>query len=333
MTIEVMALLQRSPTSNSNWIGEYNRLVLEYLYGQRDLSVTTTYFDDFQQDPGKLLGILDANPQLRLLLGNSQCYLLPRILASGWKGKIFAHVHTLPGNMFEPYMFKYPDFEVIDTYLNRMAAAFFNSRFQMLGAVSRKLIDASTARVTGFPIDGAMLTKYRGAPGERDDRLVVFNQRLSLEKNPTLICLVTEELVRRGYRVEVLQGDLIDFDGALTSYLNTLRRAGAEVRVVDKETYWRTLGRAKVVIHCSAFDSFSVAAAEALILGAELVAPRSMCYPELFPRARLYEPYAIQQIVQMVVDASKAGADADHTTRAWDKHAVFARYHDELTRR
>lgn len=328
MTFDVLALLQRPPATNSNWIGEFNRMVLEYLSGQNQLSFTTAYFEDFEHDPGQLLAILSANPRIRLLLGNSQCYLLPRIIASGFQGKIFAHVHTLPGDMFEPYMFKHPDFEVIDTYLQYMTAAFFNSRFQVSCAVARKLMPPSIARVTGFPVDGAMLAQYRG---ERDDRLVVFNQRLSLEKNPTLLCLVAEDLVRRGYRVEVLQGDLIDFDGALVAYRNSLRRAGAEVRVVDKQAYWRTLGRAKVVVHCSAFDSFSVAAAEAVILGAELVAPRSMCYPELFPRARLYEPYAIQQIVELVVDASKA-APTEHPTQAWDKQAVFARYHDELTR-
>jgi hypothetical protein len=323
-----MVLLQNSPRSNSNWICEYNRLVLEYLSAQKDLTFTTTYFDDFSQDPAKLLRILDANPQLRLLIGNSHCYLLPKIIGAGFKGKIFAHVHTLPGNMFEPYMLKHPDFEVIDAYLGHMTAAFFNSRFQVLEAVSRKLIDPSAARITGFPVDDTMLAKYRE---EKDGRLVVFNQRLSLEKNPTLICLVTEELVRRNYRVEVLQGDLIDFDGALSSYRTALRRAGAEVKVIDKASYWRTLGRAKVVVHCSAFDSFSVAAAEALILGAELVAPRSMCYPELFPRARLYEPYQINQIIQMVIDASKAGP-IEHATQPWDKHAVFAKYHDELTK-
>ena len=329
MTIEVMALLQNPPTSNSNWIGEYNRLVLEYLSSQDQLTFTTTYFDDFKDGADPLLRILAARPHLRLLIGNSQCYLLPAIMKSGFRGKIFAHVHTLPGNMFEPYMFKYPDFEVIDTYLGCLTAAFFNSDFQLHGALSRKLIDARAARITGFPVDGALLAKYASA---KDDRLVMFNQRLSLEKNPTLICLLTEQLVRRGYRVEVVQGDLIDFDGALQAYRNTLRRAGADVRVVDKESYWRTLGRAKVVVHCSAFDSFSVAAAEAVILGAELVAPRSMCYPELFPRAHLYEPYAIDQIVKMVIAASNTRAGADHPARAWDKRAVFARYHDELTR-
>ncbi len=190
-------------------------------------------------------------------------------------------------------------------------------------------MDPAKVRITGFPVDDAMLTRYKAS---KDDRLVVFNQRLSLEKNPTLMCLISEQLVRRGYRVEVLQGDLIDFDGALTSYRTALQRAGARVRVVDKETYWRTLGNAQVVVHCSAFDSFSVAAAEAVILGAELVAPRSMCYPELFPRAHLYEPYLIDQIIAMIVAASKPSAGAEHSTLAWDKQAVFARYHDELTK-
>jgi hypothetical protein len=329
MTVELMVLLQNSPASNSNWVAEYNRLLLEYLSAQNDLSFTAAYFDDFQQDPTKLLEFLGARPQLRLLLGNSQCYLLPRIIASGFRGKIFAHVHTLPGSMFEPYMFKHPDFEIIDTYLNHLTTAFFNSRFQMRGAVSRNLIDASAAHVTGFPVDRAMLLKYTC---EKDDRLIVFNQRLSLEKNPTLICLLTEELVDRGYRVEVLQGDLTDHDGALGSYRTALRRAGAEVRIVNKESYWHILGRAKVVVHCSAFDSFSVAGAEAVTLGAELVAPRSMCYPEIFPHARLYEPYLVDQIIQMVVDASAASSKTEYTASAWDKRAVFARYHDELTR-
>ena len=329
MTFDLMILLQNSPPSNGNWIGEYNRLVLEYLSTQNDLSFITAYFDDFKQEPARLLEILAANPKIRLFFGNSQCWLLPKVIASGFEGPIFSHVHTLPGDMFEPYMYKYPDFEVIDTYLKYMKSAFFNSRYQMLAATSRKLIEPSAARVTGFPIDRSMLMKYRG---EKDNRLVVFNQRLSLEKSPTLICLIAEELVRKDYRVQVLLGDLTDYDGALTSYRTALTRAGAEVRTVDKESYWRTLGQAKVVVHCSAFDSFSVAAAEAVILGAELVAPRSMCYPEIFPHARLYEPYLVKQIVQMVIDASQASPDTESSPSAWETHSVFARYHDEFTR-
>ncbi len=135
MKIDVLALLQAPPASNSNWIGEFNRLVVEYLSTQRDLTFTIRYFEDFEQDAGELLDLLRANPQARLLLGNSQCYLLPKILTSGFDGRIYAHVHTLPGNMFEPYMFKHPDFEVIDTYLGHMTAAFFNSRFQALHQV------------------------------------------------------------------------------------------------------------------------------------------------------------------------------------------------------
>jgi glycosyltransferase involved in cell wall biosynthesis len=162
---------------------------------------------------------------------------------------------------------------------------------------------ADRVAVTGFPIDFDIYKPYLSVP--KEENLIVFNQRFTIEKLHVIELEVARRLVKRGYRVQHLSGvsqeELANSNPSLIPLLEIARRVGLEfVYNHSKDVYHRNLAKASVVITTSIADMLPSSLIEGIYLGAVPVAPRAFCFQEFVDNENLYQPYDIQEILDIV---------------------------------
>jgi glycosyltransferase involved in cell wall biosynthesis len=157
--------------------------------------------------------------------------------------------------------------------------------------------------VTGFPIDFEVFESLLNVP--KDKKLVVFNQRFNLEKLHILEVEVARRLIKKGYRVQHLSGipyEELANQAVTTRTLITIARSIGMEMVFNptKEIYHKNLAKASIVITTSIADMLPSSLIEAVHLGAVPVAPNNLCFPEFIHRDNLYQPYDIDEIINIV---------------------------------
>lgn len=118
--------------------------------------------------------------------------------------------------------------------------------------------------VTGMPLDERLDTVYP-APNETRNRIVVWNGRMSKEKQPDLLLALMSELGGEAQIVNVTAKKLSKLD------------------------YYRFLAKSKVVVSFALEETFGFAVQEAVKLGCIPVLPNRLCYPEQFHAKYLYD--------------------------------------------
>lgn len=142
----------------------------------------------------------------------------------------------------------------------------------------KRLIDPSNVVVTGFPLDPDL-----PEPKQERELIVVFNGRLSREKQPWLFRKLADTLYPRS-----VAGEPVEF-------VNCIEQG------FDKPTYYELLSRAKVVVSFAMQETFGTGVQEAVKLGCIPVVPASCCYPEQFHPDYLYRTF--DEAVEKVHDA------------------------------
>ncbi len=155
---------------------------------------------------------------------------------------------------------------------------------------------------TGFPHSFSDYAIYSRLPKEQD--LVVFNQRFSLERLPVLELETAKMLIKRGFRVEHLTGTAPETikktSPSLASLICEAEQIGLNfVYNATKDEYYNNLAKASVVITTSIADMLPASLIEAIYLGAVPVAPRAFCFPEFVHEDNLYTPYDLQEIIDL----------------------------------
>ncbi len=157
--------------------------------------------------------------------------------------------------------------------------------------------------VTGFPIDFEIYSPYRTR--ERNQDLVVFNQRFSLEKLHVLEIELARLLSEQGYRVHHLTGvnpsTMAKSSNCTAELMHRAKLAGLDfIYNETKHQYHSRLAKAAVVITTSAADMLPSSLIEAVYLGAVPVAPDHRCFGEFIHPDNLYTPYDMDEILSLV---------------------------------
>jgi len=239
-------------------------------------------------------------------------------------GRKFGHVHGLGCFIFEPSVLLGVDLQE-DVRFGYYDRIFVNSKWSYENAVLAYPRHRGRFVITGFPMDYERLEPYRGF--QKDERLVVFNQRFALERNPTLVVELARLLTREGYRVMQLSGELAETLGRrqpdLGRLLRASERAGLEfIHNPTKDEYHRRLAAASVVITTSLCDNLPVAMLEAIYLSVVPVAPRAFCFPEFVHPDNLYAPYLLDEVVRIVATAPRRA----HRIGQYSKEVVIRKY-------
>ncbi|MDS1029709.1 glycosyltransferase [Bacillota bacterium LX-D] len=157
--------------------------------------------------------------------------------------------------------------------------------------------------VTGFPFDFSVYEPYLRTP--KEENLVVFNQRFSIEKLHIIELEAAQRLIAKGYKVQHLSGqpekELAKQNISLGVLLEQAQEIGLElVFNPTKNDYHRNLAKATFVITTSIADMLPVSLIEAIFLRVIPIAPKAFCFPEFVHQHNLYRPYDLADIVRII---------------------------------
>jgi glycosyltransferase involved in cell wall biosynthesis len=188
---------------------------------------------------------------------------------------------------------------------------------------------AEKVAVTGFPFDFEIYQPYLDTV--KEDDLIVFNQRFSLERLYMLEVETARILIQRGYRVKHLSGTpvskLVQRAPALAPFLAAAETTGLEfVFNPVKEIYHKNLAKASVVVTTSIADMLPSSLIEAIVLGSVPVAPNSFCFPEFVHKDNLYTPYDLNEIIDIV----EKKPQSSHSVCQYDKKTVVENFLREM---
>lgn len=156
--------------------------------------------------------------------------------------------------------------------LDLCSHVYVGSRFIRDDMYAKRLVsrDPDKVVVTGFPLDPDL--DYI-TPQMKREPIVVFNGRLSPEKQPELFERLQDELEQL-----IAGGDEIRFVNCIAEGLS-------------KPDYYDLLSRARVVVSFARQETFGTAIQEAVRLGCVPVVPNCCCYPEQFALDYLYDTF------------------------------------------
>ncbi len=157
--------------------------------------------------------------------------------------------------------------------------------------------------VTGFPIEYSIYDPYKSI--KKIDNLVIFNQRLTIEKLHILEVELSRKLVAKGFKVQHLSGqsreDLAKQSTTLAALLKIMDNSGIEfIHNTKKETYHTNLAKASIAVTTSIADMLPNSMLEAIYLNLIPVAPRNLCFPEFVHKDNLYTPYDLDGMIDII---------------------------------
>ncbi|MEW5934634.1 MAG: hypothetical protein AB1816_13755, partial [Bacillota bacterium] len=186
-----------------NWTGQFNQAVTSQLR-RRGLAVVELPACDWAGCPPlERFEEIPSTPEDIWLLGWAQSPAADAIARK--PGRKFAWLVGLGSMPFEPAVLWRGEHHLREEErLGVYDAVFCVSEWCRNNAARAYPALADRFVVTGIPIDFSQYDPFRGVAKEQD--LVVFNQRFSLEKLCILEVEVARRLVARGYRVWHLSG-------------------------------------------------------------------------------------------------------------------------------
>jgi glycosyltransferase involved in cell wall biosynthesis len=286
-----------------NWTGSFNRAVCDEL---ARLGVAFRKLPPFDWQgtavPLAHYSNIQSTAEDCWFIGWAQSPLIELIQAK--PGRKFGLVTGLTAGHFDPMVFSGQPRALRERARLGLYDRIFANSHWCAASIFRAYPElASRVAVTGFPFDFDRLAPYRG--GHKDERLVVFNQRFSIERLPVLELETARLLIRQGLRVRHLLGTqpqrLARSNPGLASLLHKAEQAGLEfIFNATKEQYHQQLARASVVVTTSIADMLPSSMIEAIAMGAVPVAPAAFCFPEFVHRDNLYAPYDLEEIISLV---------------------------------
>jgi glycosyltransferase involved in cell wall biosynthesis len=312
------------PDSQGHWQGLYNDAVTGEFEarGLEHRKIVVDYFSPGCTEVLKEIQFMHTTSDDIWLFAWAQNPLIEAVEQK--PGRKFGHVHGLGCFVFEPSVLLGVDLRE-DVRFGYYERVFLNSEWSYRNAVQAYPSHEDKFLITGFPMDYQKLDPYRGI--QKDERLVVFNQRFALERNPTLVVELARLLTQKGHRVAQLSGDAADTLARRYPDLGRLLRAGSRaglefVHNPTRDEYLRRLAASSVVITTSLCDNLPVAMLEAVYLSIVPVAPRAFCFPEFVHPDNLYSPYLLDEIVR-IVEAAPVRA---HRIGQYGKEKVIQKY-------
>lgn len=158
---------------------------------------------------------------------------------------------------------------------------------------------------TGYPFNiEEIRNTAKPVPWSERERLVVFPHRLAPEKQPNLFQYLKLEYEKKYGK-----------DG--TKFVRSRDVCK------DKTQYYKLLAKSRVVFSAAKQETFGIAQQEGAILGAWMLNPRCLSYPEVTrDHGMLYKPYDIDEAVVKLHELLNKGASP-----VWDS------YHDKAIER
>ena len=311
------------PESESNWTGTFMRSVRHELQ-QHNVIFTELPPYDWSGPAASLKSYLriDSTDEDIWLIGWAHSPVIEYLKHK--KGRKFGLVVGVIAGHFDPLKFSASTLwegERLSTYDGLFAISHW-CRKCLLRAYPHL---AEKIWVTGFPLDYSTYEPYRMV--KKEQGLVAFNQRFSLERLPLLELELARLLFRQGYQVVHLSGisveEIAGRNPALTNLLQSANHYGLEfVHNRTKDDYNAYLAKAEIVITTSIADTLSVAMVEAIYLGAIPVAPRAFCFPEYIHPDNLYSPYDFAEILAIATEKPHR----PHQIEQFSKEHVLERF-------
>ncbi len=135
-------------------------------------------------------------------------------------------------------------------------------------------------------IDLSVFDQQPDTRRENRNKVIVWNQRWTFDKNPAMFFRVMNRLDDAGYHFDlILAGDNRhdkpeEFEKAWKRYGNRIIHYGY---VDDVQAYSRLLHKADIVVSTADHEFFCVSIMEAIYCGCHPVLPNRLTYPELIP--------------------------------------------------
>ncbi len=316
-------------SSEGNWTGNFTEAVRNELI-RRNISFSEIPpFDWYSTDiPLQEIRNIRSNSQDAWFLSWAQSPMIEEIKDK--PGRKYGYVVGLTAMPFEPAVL----IEAADGLRERYRLSLYDKILVTSQWCKTCLCRsypelADQVIVTGFPFDFQIYEPYRGI--QKEEKLVVFNQRFALEKLHVLELEVARRLVDRGYRVQHLSGSrasqLIEQDKTIGPLLDIAEEVGVEfIFNPTKDKYHRRLSSASVVVTTSLADMLPSSMIEAIYLNVVPVAPASMCFSEFIHRDNLYTPYDVEEVVSIVDSAP----ERRHHVDQYHHQTVVGRFLEEI---
>ena len=138
------------------------------------------------------------------------------------------------------------------------------SEFIKNDLIKKRYISADKIIVSGLPLDNKNFINYKHS---KKENIVIFNGRNVDEKQPWLF----EQLRKRL--------------GNKAKFINT-----QELKL-DKEDYYKLLGKSKVIVSFALQENFGIGVNEAVELGCIPILPNRLVYPEYYRKEYLYDNF------------------------------------------
>ncbi|WP_366924152.1 hypothetical protein MFMK1_001105 [Metallumcola ferriviriculae] len=315
--------------SPTNWTGNFTRAVKEELI-ERGIAYKMLPPWDWQTRTKCYTNLVETKTSSEdvWLIGWAQSPAIDRV--KNMRGRKYGIVVGLTAMPFEPAVLWESEKSLCERKrLNCYDKLFANSHWckECICRAYPELSDKVV--VTGFPIDFSIYHPYLKTV--KEDDLVMFNQRFSLEKLHILELELAKLLTAEGYRVMHLTGvspkKMVRFSPGIKQLVSNASSAGLEFCLnPDKETYHENLAKASVVITTSIADMLPSSLIEAIYMGAVPVAPNNLCFPEFVHPDNLYTPYDLKKIVDLVIKKP----DRHHSINQYDKKKVVSNYLREM---
>ncbi len=243
-------------------------------------------------------------------------------------GRKFAHIHGLEALSYEPAVLHgYRLFE--ESLLYYYDGLFVNSEYALSIIKNSYPGLATKTFVSGFPFDSGFAEKFKNIP--KDDRVVAFNQRFDTDKLHTLEVYICDRLIDSGYSILRLCSkddyERIQWDREARNLLSEAVKMGVQVIVTNsKDDYYRNLASAKFTVTTSIADTLSLCMLEAAALGSIPVAPANGPFKEYIDNKNLYNPYNIDQLLNIIEHSNKSAVDLEK----YSPEKVFGIYMDSM---
>jgi glycosyltransferase involved in cell wall biosynthesis len=261
------------------------------------------------------------------LLALAQDPLVEEIRDRYPSAEVYGHIHGTACNPYECAN-QYATDLCEERRLPLYTKLFTNSRHgkRLVTGMYQSLRDKVV--VTGFPVNKAWLSRY--VVSDKDRNTIVFAQRFSTEKNFPIVIELSNKLTKAGYTVKQMVGSSREEFMATPEarHLPICEQVGLEMQYnTDKASYFLSVSGARCVVFTSLYENMSVGAVEGVMLGANLVAPRSLSFPEFLDHKVLYTPYALDEILELV---EFPPSDVRHNVGWTESEAVVHTYAKEM---
>jgi len=312
------------PDWEGHWHKYYNSAVESELR-RRDIDYrrfTTDYSSPSISDTLQQVSSIESRQTDTWLFSSAQNPAIE--LVEHRPGGKYGHVHGMECFPFEPALLQGISLEEERRfgYYNHL---FFSSLWAQRTATRTYPQYTDRFTLTGFPMDYRQYDPYTGRL--KHDDLVVFNQRLSCERLPTLEIELSRQLLLRGYSVWHLYpaaGDRSISGCPLSPQLMRIAEASG-MRFVpnqDKDDYHKNLARAEILVTTSICDALPVGVIEGIYMGAVPVVPNAMCFPEFVNPDNRYRPYDMGHILEII----RRRPLRSHGIEQYEKQRVLDRY-------